>query len=275
MRRFVICFVILFAATSAMAQTDPGAPDSVIVDTVSSNTSEAVLTVTLSNDEPLSGFQIPLQFANDLVIVDSVIFGGRTSAFTGADIMRADTDLGGTQNTVTLVVAPLQTGSIAAGSDVIATLYLTRNGSSTFDTAAVTDTAIAPFGGLLLADTAGNTYGYEPTFVAGQVAFGTGIGDDRTVLPRSFALGQNYPNPFNPSTSFVIALPTASHVTLDVFNLLGQRVSRLYDAPAPAGYLDIRWDGRNDQGRPVGSGVYFYRMVAGEFQQVRKMVLLK
>jgi len=275
MRRFVICFVLLLAASSAMAQTDPGAPDSVIVDTVSSTTSQAVLTVTLSNDQPLSGFQIPLQFANDLVIVDSVIFGGRTSGFTGADIMRADTNLGGTQNTITLVVVPLQTGSITAGSDAIATLYLTRNSSSTFDTAAVTDTAMTPFGGLLLADTVGNTYGYRPVFVGGQVAFATGIGDDRSVLPTSFALGQNYPNPFNPSTSFVIALPTASYVTLDVFNLLGQRVSRLYDGPAAAGYLDIQWDGRNDQGRSVGSGVYFYRMLAGDFQQVRKMVLLK
>lgn len=276
MRRFVICFVILVAASSAMAQTDPGAPDSVVVDTVTFDASNhAVLGITLINDEPLSGLQVPLQFENDLVTLDSVVYGSRTAAFTGDDIMRTETNLGASVNTITVVVVPLQTGSIAAGTDAIASLYLSRNGASVADTATVTAGNVTPAGGVLLADTAWASMGYQPTFVPGMVRAGSAVGDDPSILPKAFALGQNYPNPFNPSTSFAIALPKASHVTLDVFNLLGQRVNRLYDAPAPAGYLEIQWDGRNDQGRSVGSGVYFYRMVAGDFQQVRKMVLLK
>lgn len=278
MRLFATCLLILAAASSAVAQSaDPGVIDTVRVDTASFSpiTGKAVLNVTLVNDELLSGLQIPLQFANDLVILDSVVFGARTLGFTGDDILRADTNLGGTSNTVTLVVVPLQTGTIAIGSDVIASLYISRNGGSSADTALVTDTIVQPAGGLLLADTASATYGFRPQFEAGVVRAGTAVGDDPTLLPMAYDLSQNYPNPFNPSTAFRVSLPVASHVTLDVFNLLGQRVTRLYDAPAPAGYLDIVWDGRDDHGRQVGSGVYFYRVLAGDFRQVRKMVLLK
>ena len=85
----------------------------------------------------------------------------------------------------------------------------------------------------------------------------------------------NYPNPFNPTTSFAVAIPVPSHVTLDIYNLLGQRIVRLYDATAPAGYLDLTWNVKDARGRQVGSGVYFYKVEAKDFRQVRKMVLLK
>jgi len=275
MRLFVMSLLFVSLAAPAWAQGDPGAPDSVKVGSAVFAASKAVVPVTLTNDEPISGLQIPLAFSTDLAVLDSVVFGGRTSAFAGDDIVRWDTALGGSQRTVMLTVVPLATGTIAAGSDVIATLYLSVNGASSAETTMIASTTLSPAGGLLLGDTSAAPSGYEPAFVPGIVNTPVAVWEDDGTLPSKFELGQNYPNPFNPQTSFRIALPTPQHVTFDIYNLLGQRVVRLYDGTAPAGYLELSWGGRDQSGRPVGSGVYFYRVDAGDLQQVRKMVLLK
>jgi hypothetical protein len=94
-------------------------------------------------------------------------------------------------------------------------------------------------------------------------------------LPNEYALSQNYPNPFNPSTVIDYALPTASQVELTVFNVLGQRVAVLVNGPQSAGSHTAFWDGRNDAGTLVASGVYLYRLSAEAFTQTRKMLLLK
>lgn len=94
-------------------------------------------------------------------------------------------------------------------------------------------------------------------------------------LPSRFTLGLNYPNPFNPSTTIQFALPEACEVRLDVFNILGQLVRRLVDTDMTAGFHSVVWDGRADDGRAVASGVYFYRLSAGEMSLSRKMLLLK
>jgi len=88
-------------------------------------------------------------------------------------------------------------------------------------------------------------------------------------LPRDFHLAQNYPNPFNPSTTFEFALPVASEWKLVVYNVLGQTV-RTWDGESEAGYVRIDWDAS-----AYASGVYFYRLKAGEFTSTKKMVLLK
>jgi hypothetical protein len=94
-------------------------------------------------------------------------------------------------------------------------------------------------------------------------------------LPTSFSVSQNYPNPFNPATEFKFDLPRASHVKIDIFNILGQRVKTLVDERRRAGSHIVDWDGTDEKGVEVSSGVYFYRMWADEFSDIRKMVLLK
>jgi hypothetical protein len=88
--------------------------------------------------------------------------------------------------------------------------------------------------------------------------------------PVVFSLAQNYPNPFNPSTVIRYALPHRSHVSLTVFNTLGQKVADLVDGEVEAGYYDVRFDGSR-----LSSGVYFYRLTAGQFVQTRSFVLVK
>ena len=78
--------------------------------------------------------------------------------------------------------------------------------------------------------------------------------------PQGFALGQNYPNPFNPATIIPYQLPTATHVRLEVFNVLGQHLATLVNEVQPAGFHTVRWDATNAAGQAVGAGVYFYRL---------------
>ncbi|MBN2226953.1 MAG: S8 family serine peptidase [candidate division Zixibacteria bacterium] len=95
------------------------------------------------------------------------------------------------------------------------------------------------------------------------------------VLPVEFSLRQNYPNPFNPTTTITFSLPTACQVTLDVYNITGQKVATVEDGWLDPGEHVVVWDGQNDSGKPVASGVYFYRIKAGDRIATRKMVLLK
>ena len=89
-------------------------------------------------------------------------------------------------------------------------------------------------------------------------------------IPDTFALEQNYPNPFNPETTIKYALPQNLDVTIAVYNSLGQRISILVDELIPAGYHEVHFDGSK-----FASGIYFYRIKAGNFSDIKKMLLLK
>ncbi len=92
---------------------------------------------------------------------------------------------------------------------------------------------------------------------------------------NSYELAQNFPNPFNPETSIRFALPEAGSVTLTIYNLNGQVVRRLVDSAMNTGRYSIIWNGTNDHGVPVASGVYVYVLKAGEFSAHKKLVLMK
>jgi hypothetical protein len=100
-------------------------------------------------------------------------------------------------------------------------------------------------------------------------------------LPREFGLSQNFPNPFNPATVIEYALPRASEVKIEIYNILGQKVRNLLDKRQEPGYKTIQWDGKDWNGREVSSGIYFYRIVAHtvhgseDFVKCKKMTLLK
>lgn len=103
----------------------------------------------------------------------------------------------------------------------------------------------------------------------------TGIEDQEIILPDEYILYQNYPNPFNPATTIKFGLPEKSDVRLEIFDILGRQVVILGNEPMDAGYHEIVWDSRNRFGGEVSSGVYFYRLKAGEFNSIKKMLILK
>ncbi len=94
-------------------------------------------------------------------------------------------------------------------------------------------------------------------------------------IPSSFELSQNYPNPFNSSTFIKFGLPTEGDVRLDVFNLVGQKVTTLIDSRLSPGWHNLIWNGTNDRGEIVTSGIYYYRLVTADNTQIMKMTLLK
>jgi len=101
------------------------------------------------------------------------------------------------------------------------------------------------------------------------------VDDDNDQIPDHFELSQNYPNPFNPQTEIRFSLPRSSNVNLSIFNTAGQKVATLVDRSMPAGEHVVRWSGVGDHGRNVATGVYFYRLLAEDFSDSKKMVLLK
>jgi hypothetical protein len=109
-----------------------------------------------------------------------------------------------------------------------------------------------------------NVYFYDENTVA-----------DNGVSAPAFTLGRNYPNPFNPSTSIAYEITEPGHVQLNIYNIKGELIRTLVDAPQTAQSYTVTWDGTDNVGNPISSGVYFYQMQSGKNTSTRKMLLMK
>lgn len=118
-------------------------------------------------------------------------------------------------------------------------------------------------------DFSGNQSPFSPELTATVTRVG------ESALPTDYALLQNYPNPFNPETTIEYQLPMTGEVRVTIHSLLGTPVRVLVDRVQPAGTHRVQWDGRDDAGKPVPSGVYFYKMESGSFKAMKKMLLLQ
>ncbi|MBI1931311.1 MAG: T9SS type A sorting domain-containing protein [Ignavibacteriales bacterium] len=99
----------------------------------------------------------------------------------------------------------------------------------------------------------------------------TGVGNDQgSIIPTEFKLEQNYPNPFNPTTTIRYQIPVNKHVTIKVYDVLGKEVATLIDEYKPAGIYKLEFNASN-----FSSGVYFYKLIAGKYIDVKKMILLR
>ncbi|MDF1544563.1 MAG: S8 family serine peptidase [bacterium] len=175
------------------------------------------------------------------------------TALTSGFVTNSLYAMAGTDINQTLTVGPL---SLAPGeTDTIVWAFLTGNNFNELTSAWVR---------------ARQTYGGDcDTVTVGITSYPSGQ------LPESFQLGQNYPNPFNPTTRIPFSLPRRSEVRVVIYNLLGRELVTLVDEPLSAGSYSVDWDGRNQSGQPVASGVYLYRITADGFAASKKMLLLK
>ena len=115
-----------------------------------------------------------------------------------------------------------------------------------------------------------NIYNYS------KIESETAIDDEpQNGVPVRYGLKQNYPNPFNPSTTIRFSIPVANKVELVVYNILGQKVKTLISENMTAGYHSVTWKGENEQGVQLPSGIYFYRIKAGDFSEVKKMMYIR
>jgi hypothetical protein len=97
-----------------------------------------------------------------------------------------------------------------------------------------------------------------------------GVGDDESQVPKEFSLEQNYPNPFNPSTKIAYSIVKESDVSLKIYDVMGREVAELVNGRQVSGAYSVEFDASS-----LASGTYFYKLTAGEFTSVKKMVLLK
>ena len=294
LKSFVILAALIFAVSSVSAQ-DFGAPDSVklvaltnLTTGLSTQPFEVACSVFVDSNT-LTVLFLGWEWDNpDLQMDSAFAFGDFDAMEFGPFLFLGDT-LAITNDSLVAVCSNLCISNCfppdASGWRHIATYYMTMlnwTGSSslTIDTIEIlpdfgsTEYSFIP----LVNNTAG--IDYDPIWGGPLIISGTAVEESITdILPTSFQLEQNYPNPFNPSTSIWFDLPTRAKVSLTIFNLLGQEVSTLVDEDLPAGrHLSI-WDGHSDNGAPVASGIYFYKLIAeadnNEFVETKKMMLLK
>ncbi|HDY88787.1 MAG TPA: T9SS type A sorting domain-containing protein, partial [bacterium] len=100
-------------------------------------------------------------------------------------------------------------------------------------------------------------------------------GVDEIEVPIAFSLGQNYPNPFNPTTTIEFTLPASGFTSLIIYNVMGQKVRELVADRMQAGIHSVLWDGKDDNGNVVSSGIYLSRLISGENVAAGRMLLLK
>lgn len=151
------------------------------------------------------------------------------------------------------------------------------------------------FVGLIYNGTDKPTYGYDPVdngrawdyngsawspwnetyFIRATIQTTTSVAEISNEIPSEFELSYNYPNPFNPSTRFKYALPEGRNVKIIIYDINGSKVTELVNNYQGAGTYEVTWNGKNDLGQQVSSGTYIYQVSAGNFNQTKKMVMLK
>jgi hypothetical protein len=221
---------------------------------------------------------------NDDWFVDNVYLGLPAPAIAAStDSVVFDTTMVGSTTTATLEIYNLGLEELII-TDIVATLpavfsvdttsFSILPGESFAVGLTFAPDGIGPLSGLLEISSNDPGQGILAIFMSGVGDLPVAAEEVRTI-PREYSVSPNYPNPFNPSTTIRYGLPHAANVDLVIYDMLGGRVRTLVKEEHEAGYHEVLWDGTNDRGVPVTSGVYVYRFVAGEYQMMRKMILIK
>ena len=235
-----------------------------------------IVPLEIANDDGVMAIDIPLKFSEGVTLKEVTYENTRVEHFD-LKVSRIDND----ERTVVIglihQLSPVPKEPLAAGEGTIANLVFEVNDPSVTEIRLEENETKSPAHDLVFV--------YNTRSRPGQLAFDETYPDFEpisialsgavNVLPTEFALAQNYPNPFNPSTDINFDLPKNAHVELSVFNILGQTVTTLVSGDMPAGNHQVSWDGTDSDGGSVASGIYFYRISAGDFSSSKKMMLLK
>jgi hypothetical protein len=279
---FLLSIFCLISFNFALAQ-DPGVRDTCRIERLEKvrPNSQVVLNVYAYNDENLGAVTIPITFPDTVsnmdITLDSVSFVGTRAASATLKNDRNDTasyrvDSTDVVNKNRLTIwAVWFVGDLAPGSGLVAKVYF-RTGPTWDSTQYVpVDTGFIPPGNYFEFITV-DVIAFAPVLLKGALE----VKEVNTPsIPTVFSLSQNYPNPFNPKTLIRFTLPKDSWVKMEVYNILGQKVKTLVDEKLAAGVKEVEWDSKDDNGLEVASGIYFYRIKADDFSDIKKMVMLK
>jgi hypothetical protein len=273
---FLLSIFCLISFNLALAQ-DSGVKDTCYVDRIMKVLpgTQVIMNVYIVNDTNLGAYTIPLAFPDTATILDitldSVSFVGTRSE--AAQYKTDASSIDNAKNRVN-VFAVWFTGDLAPGnvaSGPVAKIYFTTGSSWDSTRYVPVDTILwPPIQELEFTPVSGN--GFMPVFWKGALE----VREVNTPSkPTVFSLSQNYPNPFNPKTLIKFTLPKDSWVKMEVYNILGQKVKTLVDERLTAGVKEVEWDSKGDNGLEVASGIYFYRIKADDFSDIKKMVMMK
>lgn len=251
----------------------PNSLDSLWVDSLSAvRGTQIALPISLFNETDLTKIAVALDYGSDDLIFDSVTFSGGRVA--GATNTVSHNDV---VNTLYITSTLSDLSPLLPGTGVMAWMHFTVPIAASPGLVTVDSTTyFGLFGTELTRSTGAGGGVFVPIFNDGKILIEvtTDVDDDLSV-PRVFSLNQNYPNPFNPSTEISYSIASRSHVRLALYDLLGREVATLVDSEQSAGEYTITLDAFSTEGRSLPTGVYFYRLTAGEQSAVRKMLLLK
>ena len=241
----------------------------VVAKAIADTDNVVVVPLEITNSVELVALVIPLQFSEG-VSLKEVDFEGTRVDYFDLKLSRIDDD----NRTVVIGLipqfSPVHKPNLAVGDGVIANLIFEINDPSVSDISLEAIEMKNPNHSLTFVyheNVDGSPIKLEyPEFNTTTISLSNIDG----ALPTSFALNQNYPNPFNPTTMLAYDLPVASHVELNIYNVLGQHVTQLVNSDMEAGSHLIEFDGS-----AYASGIYFYRISADNFTETKKMMMLK
>jgi hypothetical protein len=277
----IVLTLLLLAVPAMLLSADLGKRDILRVGEAEF-TSDTEFTVTLEviHDENIAAMDLPLTFTEGVILTEVTFEDTRVSDFDERIVNIDNENNRFNIGLINMVYAPKDEPVLkpTSGSNAVAVLHF-RLENISLETMEIgqyqTD---APYHELMFVYNDWNNGVPSVSDLVPALEGATVSLASRTpsaMLPTEFELSQNMPNPFNPSTQINFALPSAAKVNLTVFNVLGQQVKTLVDEYMTAGYQTVTWDGRDNSGASVASGVYFYRIAAGDFAETKKMLLLK
>jgi len=246
-----------------------------------SSATEFTVPLEVIHDEDLAAMDIPLTYSKGVTLNKVTFEGTRVENFdekiVNIDAANSRVVLGLIDMIYALKESPALKPAVN-GDYKVAVLHFTLNDPTLKSIEIGTYSTDAPSHELMYVynDFSGGTPAVReilPAFEGGLISLEARSGG--APIPTTYELSQNVPNPFNPSTQVQFALPKAGQVNLSIYNVLGQEVTTLVDGFLPAGYQTVTWNGTDRSGHTVASGVYFYKIRAGEFSETKKMMMLK
>lgn len=277
----IVLTLLLLTVPAMLTAADVGKRDILRVGEAEfTSATEFTVSLEVIHDENIAAMDLPLTFTEGVTLTEVTFEGTGVSDFDER-IVNIDNENGRFDiGLINMVYAPKDEMTLkpVAGSNTVALLHFRLDNSGLESLEIGTWTTEAPFHELMFvytewSDGVSLVSDLVPAMEGATISLASRT--PNAVLPTEFDLAQNAPNPFNPSTQISFALPSAAKVSLTVYNVLGQQVKTLVDEYMTAGYQTVTWDGTDNSSASVASGIYFYRIAAGEFADTKKMLLLK